>query len=138
MPEWWKNSIESGSPPCSPQIPSSMSFFVLRPSHAPCAAICPTPGPPPHAQHLPDPRLVERLERRAVEDLPVDVLREDLALDVVAAEPEPGLGQVVRAEREEVRVLGDPVRDEARARELDHRADLVVARVLEALALADV
>ena len=44
MPEWWKKSIESGSPPCSPQTPSLRSGLALRPSHAPMRSICPTPG----------------------------------------------------------------------------------------------
>ena len=45
MPEWWKKSIESGSPPCSPHTPSLRSLLVLRPSHAPIRSIWPTPGP---------------------------------------------------------------------------------------------
>ena len=44
MPEWWKKSIESGSPPCSPQTPSFSSGFVLRPSQAPIRTSWPTPG----------------------------------------------------------------------------------------------
>src|SRR3954449_12510882 len=79
--------------------------------------------PRAHAQHLPHPRRVDRLERRAVEDLQVDVAREDLALDVVAAEAQRGLREVVGAEGEEVGLLGDPVGLEARARQLDHRPD---------------
>src|SRR3712207_8393044 len=82
--------------------------------------------PRAHAQHLAHARLVDRLEWRAVEDLAVDVLREDLALDVVAAEAETRLGEVVRAEREEVGLLGDPVGDEARPgqRSEEHTSEL--------------
>ena len=44
------------------------------------------PEPRAHPQHLPDAGRVDRLERRAVEDLRVDVAREDPRLDVVARE----------------------------------------------------
>src|SRR5215212_1537469 len=56
---------------------------------------------------------VDRLERAAVEDLRLDVPVQEAALDVVAREAERRLREVVRAEREEVRVLGDPVGHEA-------------------------
>ena len=74
--EWWKNSIESGSPPCSPQIPSFRSRFADAPE------------PRAHPHELADAGRVDRLERRAVEDLQVDVAGEDPALDVVAREAE--------------------------------------------------
>ncbi len=83
------------------------------------------PEPRAHPDHLSDAGRVERLERRAVEDLDVDVAREHAALDVVAAEAERRLGEVVGAEREEVGDACDPVGLQARARQLDHRADLV-------------
>src|SRR5436190_19416591 len=54
--------------------------------------------------------LVDRLERAAVDDLLLEVSRQDPAFDVVAREAERALGQVVGAEREEVRTLGDLVR----------------------------
>ena len=57
-----------------------------------------------------------------------------LRLDVVAREAERGLREVVGAEREEVGLLGDAVRHEAGARQLDHRADDHV-EVLAALLL---
>src|SRR5689334_3545310 len=48
--------------------------------------------PGTHPDQLPHAGRVERLERGAVEHLDVDVAGEDLALDVVAAEAERGLG----------------------------------------------
>src|SRR5512133_1377649 len=93
--------------------------------------------PGAHAQHLPHARGVDRLERRAVEDLQVDVAGEDLALDVVAAEAQRGLREVVGAEGEEVGLLGDPVGQEACTRQLDHRPDRVVGGVLHALLVGD-
>ena len=65
---------------------ASARAWPTCPSHAPIRTSCPTPG------------RVDRLERRAVEDLQVDVAGEDPALDVVAREAERGLRQVVRAE----------------------------------------
>ena len=58
----------------------------------------------------------------SLEDAVLEVVGEELALGVVAREAERGLREVVRAEREEVGVLGDLVGPDARARELDHRA----------------
>src|SRR5947209_19590617 len=63
-----------------------------------------------------DARLVDRLERAAVDDLPIEVHRDELRLGIVAAEPERGLRQVVRTEREEVGVPRDRVRARARTR----------------------
>ena len=44
MPLAWKNAIESGSPPCSPQTPSLRPGRALRPSQAPIRTSWPTPG----------------------------------------------------------------------------------------------
>src|SRR5262249_42674801 len=71
----------------------------------------------PH--ELADSIAVERLERVAREDLVLEVVREELALGVVAREAERRLREVVGAEREEVGVLGDLVGTDARARQLD-------------------
>ena len=65
----------------------------------------------------------------ALEHARLEVVREEAAR-VVAGEPERGLGQVVRAEGEEVGVLGDLVGAHARARELDHRPDEVLELAL--------
>src|ERR1700710_636994 len=89
--------------------------------------------PRAHPHELPDARRVDRLERRTVEDLHLDIAREDLALDVVAAEAERRLREVVGPEREEVGLLSDRVGEETRPRELDHRADEVVLVVGHAL-----
>src|SRR5919199_1462791 len=40
----WKKSIDSGSPPCSPQIPSLRSGLASRPVHAASRTSQPTPG----------------------------------------------------------------------------------------------
>src|SRR5207253_3378807 len=79
------------------------------------------------AHQVADAAAVERLERVAVEDPFFEVEGEELPLGVVAREAERRLCQVVRAAREEVRLLGDLVRPDARARQLDQRA----AEVLE-------
>ena len=52
--------------------------------------------------HQPGDRVVERLERVERQDLVLDVLEQEAALGVVAAVAERHLGQVVRAEAEEV------------------------------------
>src|SRR5438067_729623 len=61
------------------------------------------------AHQLTDAFLVERLEWVALDDAFLEIEREELALGVVARHAESRLRQVVRPEREEVRVLGDPV-----------------------------
>jgi hypothetical protein len=61
------------------------------------------------AHDLPDARLVDGGERRAVDDLLLDVARDDPTLDVIAGEADSSLGEVVGAEREEVRVVGDAI-----------------------------
>src|SRR5215207_8396440 len=70
----------------------------------------PGPGGQPHEPT--DARLVDRLERTAVDHLGLHVAVQETAFDVVAGETERGLGEIVRAEREEVRLACDPVRDE--------------------------
>ena len=57
-------------------------------------------------------------------DLGVQIIRNEPR--VVAGEPEGRLGQVVRAEGEELRFLRDFVGGQRGARQFDHRADLVV------------
>src|SRR5919199_5320950 len=64
-------------------------------------------GPRREPDEPADAGLVDRLERAAVHDLALDVPIEELALDVVAREPERGLREVVRSEREEVRHARD-------------------------------
>src|SRR5204863_1073285 len=60
--------------------------------------------------------LVERLERVALEHALLEVVGEELALGVVAGKTERRLGEVVRPEGEEVRLAGDLVRTDTRAR----------------------
>src|SRR4051794_4343895 len=73
---------------------------------------------------------VDRLKRRAVENLALDVGRHELRFGVVAGEAKRGLGEVVGAEREEIRVAGDAVGDEAGPRQLDDGPDGVVLALL--------
>ena len=75
------------------------------------------------ADERPDPVGVDRVERVARQEAQLEVGGHQPALDVVAAEPEGHLGQVVRAEAEEVRALREVGGDERGARRLDHRAD---------------
>src|SRR5438445_587758 len=78
------------------------------------------------AHHRADAVAVEHLERVGRDDLLLDVAREEALLRVVPRDAEDRLREVVRAEGEELRLLGDLVRDEAGARDLDHRAELEV------------
>ena len=64
-PARWKNAIESGSPPCSPQTPSSMPSRCARPRRD------------RDLDERADAVDVDRLERRAVEDPPLEVGRDE-------------------------------------------------------------
>ena len=65
---------------------------------------------------------VERLERVLLEHAVLEVMRQELALGVVAREAERRLREVVRPEGEEVGLLGDLVGADAGPWELDHRS----------------
>ena len=80
-----------------------------------------------HAHQLAHAGLIQLGEGIVLEDLGIVVRAEELAC-VVAGEAEGHLGQVVGAEAEEVCVLGDLVRGQAGARDLDHGADLILHR----------
>src|SRR5215471_3770983 len=54
--------------------------------------------PAAHPHELADPRTVDRLERRAVDDAGLDVAVQDARLDVVAGEAQAGLREVVGPE----------------------------------------
>ncbi len=82
------------------------------------------------AHQVADAVLVEHLERVVLEHARLQVVREELALGIVAGETERRLREVVRAEREEVGQLRDLVRADARARELDHRPAEILDRWL--------
>src|SRR5437868_15478404 len=60
------------------------------------------------------------------ENLLLDVLEQELAFGVVAREPERRLGQVIGPEGEELGKLGDLPGGETGARNLHHRAELVL------------
>ena len=90
-----------------------------------------------HADERPDAVLVDRPERGALHDAAVHVAGHDPALDVVAREAEPGLREVVGAEREELGVACDVAGHEARAGQLDHGADDEAATGREALLRGD-
>ena len=85
---------------------------------------------------LPDAGLVERLERINVEQFTFEIVRQE-RVDVVTAKAERQLRQIIRSEAEEVSDLGDFVRGERGARNLDHRADWDVESVGISLGLAD-
>ena len=78
-----------------------------------------------HIHQLAHTLLVQVGERIGLVDLLVVVIAEELT-GVIAAEAEGHLRQVIRAEAEEVRLLGDLVGRERGARDLDHRADVVL------------
>src|SRR6185295_2396957 len=77
------------------------------------------------AHHRADTVAVEDLERVRGDDLLLYVLGEEALLRVVARDAEDRLREVVRSEREELRLRCDLVGDETRARDLDHRPELV-------------
>ena len=84
------------------------------------------PGPRATASEIEhaDARRVDGLERRDVEDPESEVAGEEAALDVVAGEAPGHLGQVVRAEGEEVDAWrGDLAGGERGPRHLDHGAE---------------
>src|ERR1700729_761955 len=89
----------------------------------------------PH--ELADAELIDRREWGALDDSHVDVLRDDSRFNVVAREAQGGLREVVGPEGEELRVSGYRAGYEARAWELDHRADAELATDREALLDAD-
>ena len=80
----------------------------------------------PH--HAADAVGVQRLEWRDPEHAQVDVAAEERALHVVAGEAPAHLGEVVRAEREELGRLRDLPGGHRGPRHLDHRADQRVRR----------
>jgi len=69
--------------------------------------------------------LVQGGERVLLEDALLEVLGEEAGLGVVAGDAEGGLGEVVGAEGEELRVLGQAVRHQRGAGDLHHGAELV-------------
>src|SRR5207302_4420923 len=60
-----------------------------------------------HAHELADTMIIERLERIALEETLLEIRLHHPALDVVPAEPERHLSEVVRAEAEEVGLQSD-------------------------------
>ena len=119
MPTAWQNLTDLDSPPCSPQMPT------LRPLRVGTALL------DAHLDELADAALVEADEGVVGEDrlaaflLGHDVIGEEAA-GVVAGQAEGHLGEVVRAEGEELRDLGDLVGEQGGAGDLDHRAHHVV------------
>ncbi len=69
---------------------------------------------------------IDREERVVREDSLRYVVDEESALGIVTADAVGHLRQVVRAERDELRILSDLIGRERRSRNLDHRAELVV------------
>ena len=78
-----------------------------------------------HLHQLADADGIETGKRIGLVDLVRIVCGQELA-GIVTREPERHLRQVIGAEAEEFRLLRDIVRGERRARDLDHRADLIL------------
>src|SRR5262249_10300839 len=74
----------------------------------------------------PDTHAVEHLKRIVLEDLLLEVPRDERAFGIVARVAIRGLRQVVRTEREELGDLGERAGNDARTRQLHHRSDFVV------------
>ena len=81
------------------------------------------------AHELANAVLVDGLERVALQQTLLEVRGHHAALDVVTAEAERHLGEVVGTETEEVGLFGDLVRAQRGARSFDHRADSDVGLV---------
>ena len=78
-----------------------------------------------HLHQLADALAIKHRKRILLEDAFRKIGRQHL-VDVVAREAEGGLREIVGAERKELRFFGDLIRDQRRARQLDHGADQVV------------
>ena len=78
---------------------------------------------------MPTPDLVEHLERIVLDDAVLEVVGQEAA-GVVAGQAPGGLGEVVGAEGEELRLARDLVGGERRARQLDHGAEQIGHRDL--------
>ena len=113
MPIRWQNFTEFGSPPCSPQMPT---FSELR-AERPCSV--------PMNHQLPHAILVQTQEGVLFEDALFDICRQEFS-GVVARISEGHLGEVVRAEAEEIGGLRDGAGHERRPGNFDHRADEIV------------
>ena len=81
------------------------------------------PRSTPSRTSSPDPVGVDHLERVVLQQALLQVGRHHPALDIVAAEAEGHLGQVVGPEGEEVGLLGDLAGAQGGPRRLDHGAD---------------
>ena len=103
-----------GSPPCSPQMPTLRSGRVLRPSFD---------GHAPSAWTMTGSSDWNGLYGRILSSTYLSRNLPSASSRLIA---ERHLGQVVGAEAEELGVLGDLVRRPSGARDLDHRAELVV------------
>ena len=85
-PILWQNLTDSGSPPCSPQMPTLRLGRVLRPLAT------------AHLHQLAHAHLVEGGEGILLEDAELEIRGQEV-VDVVARDAEGGLREVVGAER---------------------------------------
>src|SRR4030065_216528 len=120
-------------------MPTSNPGRARRPSRTAISITLPTPTPAPkpdgHFHHLSPPLLVDAGEGILRQDVLLQVFHQDPRLGVVARDAVGRLSQIVRAEREEFGITGNLIRRQSGARDLDHRAELVVD--LSALFLHD-
>src|SRR5205823_6386574 len=89
-----------------------------------------TPRGPPSLDGQPheatNPLLVDRLKWIGRQDLRLDVVPQELAFGIIARVTVRRLGEIVRAETEELGFFGQLIGDQARPRQFDHGANLVV------------
>ena len=78
-----------------------------------------------HFHQTPDAALVDRGERICIDNVELGVSRQKTP-GIVATHPESRLGEIVGAEAEELRVARNFVRQQGRARNLDHGADEII------------
>ena len=79
-----------------------------------------------HSHERPNAGLIKGGKGIFRQDLLVNVLQQEALLSIITRDAEGHLRQVVGAEGEELRHLGDLAGGQGRARDLDHRAELIV------------
>src|SRR5580704_15939489 len=78
-----------------------------------------------HFHQLSDPGLIDRRERVVPDVIQFFIVRQE-APGIIAAHPQGGLRQIVRAETKKFSIFGDLVGDDCTPWNFDHRADQVI------------
>src|SRR5438874_3805387 len=122
----WKNSMLSGSPPCSPQIPSSRCGFASRPFSTAICTSWPTPSRSSVWKGLTGRIFTFPLDAWLAQA--IDVPEQEFALGIVAAEAKGCLCQVIGAKAEEIGDFCDLICCQCSPWQLDHCTKFVLDR----------